>query len=166
MLNSFSKYFGMTGWRVGWLVAPEDAEPHLAKLAQNLYIAASTPAQHAALAAFLPETQAVLEARRAEFARRIAFLVPALEALGFGVPARPAGAFYIYAEVSAFTADSFAFCAELLEQEGVAITPGIDFGDQDAQRYVRFACTTGVARLEEAVQRIERFLRVRQAGAV
>lgn len=160
VLNSFSKFFGMTGWRAGWLVAPPDAEPELAKLAQNLYIAAPTLAQHAALAAFRPETLAILEERRAEFARRVAFLVPALEALGFRVPVKPSGAFYVYADVSAFTDDSFSFCERLLAQEGVAITPGIDFGTRDANRYVRFACTRPVDRLEEAVARIARFVRI------
>ncbi|MFZ5723065.1 MAG: pyridoxal phosphate-dependent aminotransferase [Pseudomonadota bacterium] len=159
VLNSFSKFFGMTGWRVGWLVAPPDAEPELAKLAQNLYIAAPTLAQHAALAAFRPDTLVLLEERRTEFARRRDFLVPALEAIGFRIPVRPEGAFYVYADVSAFTGDSYAFCERLLEQEGVAITPGIDFGERDAQRYVRFACTRPVARLEEAVNRIARFVR-------
>lgn len=159
VLNSFSKFFGMTGWRVGWIIAPEDAEPQLAKLAQNLYIAAPTMGQHAALAAFSPETLAILEERRAEFARRIDFLVPLLESLGFRVPVRPQGAFYVYADVSAFTDNSYRFCEELLEREAVAITPGIDFGEQDAQRYVRLACTTSIARLGEAVDRIARFVR-------
>lgn len=157
VLNSFSKFFGMTGWRAGWLVAPPDAEPELAKLAQNLYIAAPTVAQHAALAAFHPDTLAILEQRRAEFARRCAYLVPALERLGFRIPVPPQGAFYVYADVSAFTQDSYGFCEALLEQEGVAITPGIDFGSADAARYVRFACTRPLDRLEEAVRRIARF---------
>lgn len=159
VLNSFSKFFGMTGWRIGWLVAPPDAEPELAKLAQNLYIAAPTLAQHAALAAFRPDTLAILEQQRQEFARRVGFLVPALQQLGFVVPVLPQGAFYVYADVSAFTDDSYAFCEQLLEQEGVAITPGIDFGAQAANRYVRFACTRGLGQLEEAVRRIDRFLR-------
>lgn len=158
VLNSFSKFFGMTGWRIGWLVAPPDAEPELAKLAQNLYIAAPTLAQHAALAAFRPDTLEILEQRRAEFARRVSFMVPALEKLGFVVPVRPEGAFYIYADVSAFTADSYRFCERLLEQEGVAITPGIDFGERDANCYVRFACTRPVPVLEDAVRRIARFV--------
>jgi len=158
VLNSFSKFFGMTGWRIGWLVAPADAEPELAKLAQNLYIAAPTMSQHAALAAFRPDTLAILEERRAEFAARVAFMVPALEQLGFVVPVKPAGAFYIYADVSAFTDDSYGFCERLLEQEGVAITPGIDFGEREANRYVRFACTRPVPQLEEAVRRIARFV--------
>lgn len=159
VLNSFSKFFGMTGWRIGWLVAPPDAEPELAKLAQNLYIAAPTIAQHAALAAFQPATLAILEQQRQEFARRVGFLVPALQQLGFVVPVLPEGAFYIYADVSAFTDDSYAFCEQLLEQEGVAITPGIDFGAQAANRYVRFACTRNLEQLEEAVRRLARFLR-------
>lgn len=159
VLNSFSKFFGMTGWRIGWLVAPPDAEPELAKLAQNLYIAVPTLAQHAALAAFAPATLAILEQQRQEFARRVEFLVPALQQLGLVIPVLPQGAFYVYADVSAFTDDSYAFCEQLLEQEGVAITPGIDFGAQAANRYVRFACTRSLDQLEEAVRRLDRFLR-------
>jgi aspartate/methionine/tyrosine aminotransferase len=159
VLNSFSKFFGMTGWRVGWLVAPADAVPHLDRLAQNLFIAAPTLAQHAALAAFLPETLAELEMRRQAFAQRIDFLVPALEALGLRVPVRPQGAFYVYADISAATTlDGYSFCERLLEEEGVAVTPGIDFGEHEARRYVRFAVTTDIVRLEEAVRRIGAFL--------
>jgi len=158
VLNSFSKFFGMTGWRVGWLVAPPGAEPELAKLAQNLFIAAPTVSQHAALAAFRPDTLAMLEERRQAFAERVVFLVPGLESLGLRVPVRPQGAFYVYADVSRYTRDSFRFCDELLAEEGVAVTPGVDFGEQDAGRYVRFACTTSVARLAEALARLERFL--------
>lgn len=158
VINSFSKYFGMTGWRLGWIVAPQWALGGLDKLAQNLFLAPPTPAQYAALAAFETETLSILEARKQEFAERRAYLLPALKALGFEVPAEPSGAFYIYCDVSKFTQDSMAFCLELLEKEAVAVTPGIDFGDHDGNRFIRFAYTTDVPRLKEAVQRIKRYL--------
>ncbi len=158
VLNSFSKYFGMTGWRLGWLVAPEAAVPELEKLAQNLYISAPTMAQHAALACFEPATLEILEARRAEFARRRDFLLPALRELGFGIAVEPEGAFYLYADISAFGGDAFAFCRHMLETEFVAITPGLDFGRHQAGHHVRFAYTQDLPQLEAAVERIARGL--------
>jgi len=158
VLNSFSKYFGMTGWRLGWLVAPEAAVPELEKLAQNLYISAPTMAQHAALACFEPATLEILEARRAEFARRRDFLLPALRELGFGIAVEPEGAFYLYADISAFGGDAFAFCQHMLETEFVAITPGLDFGRHQAGHHVRFAYTQDLPQLEAAVERIARGL--------
>jgi aspartate/methionine/tyrosine aminotransferase len=159
IINSFSKYFNMTGWRLGWMVAPERAVRELDKLAQNLYLAAPTPAQHAALAAFEPETLAILESRRQEFRARRDYLVPALRGLGFDIPVTPQGAFYIYAGCSRLTQDSFGFARDLLEQAGVAITPGIDFGANAPERHVRFAYTNSIARLQEGVARIAEFLR-------
>jgi len=159
VLNSFSKYFGMTGWRLGWLVAPEAAVGDLEKLAQNLYISAPTLSQHAALACFTPQTEDILQARRAEFARRRDFLLPALRELGFRIEVEPEGAFYLYADISAFGGDSQAFCRHFLEREFVAFTPGLDFGNYRAAQHVRFAYTQSVPRLEEAVQRIARGLR-------
>ncbi len=158
VINSFSKYFQMTGWRLGWLVVPPAYVREVEKLAQNLFIAPSTPAQYAALAAFKPETLAILEQRRAEFQRRRDFLLPALRELGFGIPVTPDGAFYIYADCSALAADSAQFSRDLLEQAGVAVTPGTDFGSHHPERYLRFAYTTELARLEEGVARIRRFL--------
>ncbi|MBA1272019.1 pyridoxal phosphate-dependent aminotransferase [Stutzerimonas azotifigens] len=158
VLNSFSKYFGMTGWRLGWLVAPPDAVPELEKLAQNLYISAPTMAQHAALACFEPATLEILEARRAEFARRRDFLLPALRELGFGIAVEPEGAFYLYADISAFGGDAYRFCQHFLETEHVAFTPGLDFGRHLAGHHVRFAYTQQVPRLEQAVERIARGL--------
>jgi len=158
VINSFSKYFGMTGWRLGWLVAPRALIPELDKLAQNLYLAAPTLSQHAALCAFEPETIAILEARRAIFHQRRDFLLPALRELGFGIPATPAGAFYLYADCSRFTTDSYAFSQRLLEETGVAITPGIDFGNNNPQRYVRFAYTTSLENLAEGVRRLRAIL--------
>lgn len=158
VLNSFSKYFGMTGWRLGWLVAPREAMPELEKLAQNLYISAPSMAQHAALACFREDTLAILEARRAEFARRRDYLLPALRELGFGIAVEPEGAFYLYADVSAFTQDAYAFCQHFIETEHVAFTPGLDFGRHLAGQHVRFAYTQSLPRLEEAVARIARGL--------
>ncbi len=154
VINSFSKYFNMTGWRVGWLVAPERFIPHLDKLAQNLFLAAPTVAQHAALAAFEPASIELLEQRRAEFQRRRDYLVPELRALGFDVPVIPDGAFYIYADSSRHAPDSFEFSKRLLEDNGVAITPGVDFGAYQPERHVRFAYTTSMELLREGVARL------------
>jgi len=159
VLNSFSKYFGMTGWRLGWLVAPDAAVSELEKLAQNLYISAPSMAQYAALACFEPATIAILEERRAEFARRRDFLLPALRELGFNIAVEPEGAFYLYADISRFGGDAFAFCRHFLETEHVAFTPGLDFGRYQASHHVRFAYTQNLARLQEAVERIARGLK-------
>ncbi len=159
VINSFSKYFGMTGWRLGWLVAPETYVREADKLAQNIFLAASTPAQYAALAAFQPETIAILEQRRVEFQRRRDYLLPAVRNLGFDVPINPQGAFYLYADCSRFTKNSEAFSREVLEHAGVAITPGVDFGNYEAKRHVRFAYTTSLENLREGVRRLEAFLR-------
>ncbi|MBN7795774.1 pyridoxal phosphate-dependent aminotransferase [Parahaliea mediterranea] len=159
VINSFSKYFGMTGWRLGWLVAPAAAVPELEKLAQNLFISMSTMAQHAALACFEPATRAILDERREAFRARRDFLLPALRELGFEVPCTPEGAFYIYANAGRFTDDSQAFCLQLLEEHGLALTPGLDFGRQRANEHVRFSYTTSLERLEEAVARLAGVLR-------
>ncbi|MDH4607378.1 pyridoxal phosphate-dependent aminotransferase [Pseudomonas sp. BN102] len=159
VLNSFSKYFGMTGWRLGWLVAPPDAVPELEKLAQNLYISAPSMAQYAALACFQPQTLEILEQRRGEFARRRDYLLPALRELGFGIAVEPEGAFYLYADISAFGGDAYAFCRHFIETEHLAFTPGLDFGRNQAGQHVRFAYTQSLPRLEEAVQRLARGLK-------
>ncbi|MCP5247466.1 MAG: pyridoxal phosphate-dependent aminotransferase [Candidatus Accumulibacter sp.] len=158
VVQSFSKYFNMTGWRLGWLVVPERFGRDIEKLAQNLFISPSTPAQHAALAAFEPATISILEGRRNEFRRRRDFLAPALERLGFRLPTRPEGAFYIYADCSALTDNSDRFARALLEAAGVAITPGLDFGSNAPEKHLRLAYTAGVERLAEAADRIGRFL--------
>jgi len=158
VINSFSKYFGMTGWRLGWLVAPGSSVADLDKLAQNLFLAASTPAQYAALVAFESDNIAILEARREEFRARRDYLLPALRELGFDIPVTPEGAFYLYADCSRFTDDSFRFSQQLLEVAGVAITPGIDFGNHRPERHVRFAYTTSRENLEEGVRRLKDFL--------
>jgi aspartate/methionine/tyrosine aminotransferase len=158
VISSFSKYFNMTGWRLGWVVAPKHHVRDLEKLAQNLYISPPTPSQRAALACFRPDTLALLEERRLEFRARRDLLVPALRSLGFGIPVTPDGGFFVYADCSKFGADSERFCREVLEGAGVAITPGIDFGRHRANAHVRFAYTIGRAKIEEGIQRLARFL--------
>lgn len=158
VINSFSKYFGMTGWRLGWLVAPEAAVAEMEKLAQNLFISMSTMAQYAALAGFEPATREILEQRRDIFRQRRDYLLPAVQELGFTVPCKPQGAFYIYADASRFTSDSQQFCMQLLEEHGVALTPGVDFGHHLANEHLRFSYTTGMDRLELAVERLARVL--------
>ena len=159
VINSFSKYFGMTGWRLGWLVAPEAAVAEMEKLAQNLFISMSTAAQYAALAGFEAGTRAILDERREIFRQRRDYLLPAVQELGFSVPSTPRGAFYIYADASRFTSDSQAFCLDLLERHGIALTPGIDFGHHRAAEHLRCSYTTGMDRLEIAVERLARVLR-------
>jgi aspartate/methionine/tyrosine aminotransferase len=158
VVNSFSKYFCMTGWRLGWMVAPSRYVREIERLAQNAFICPPAPAQYAALAAFRPDTIALLEERRLEFMRRRDFMLPALRALGFEIPVTPTGAFYIYAGCGRFAEDSAEFALRLLEQAGVAITPGIDFGSHRARSHVRFAYTRSLEGLEEGVARIARLL--------
>ena len=158
VINSFSKYFNMTGWRLGWAVAPEAYVAALDRLAQNIFLAAPTLSQYAALAAFAPETIAILEQRRLEFQRRRDFLLPALRKLGFHLPIVPDGAFYLYADSTAVADDSRIFCDALLEQAGVAVTPGMDFGRNRPENHLRFAYTTSMDSLAEGVHRIEGFL--------
>ena len=158
VVNSFSKYYGMTGWRLGWLVAPARFMSAIERLAQNLFIAANTPAQYAALAALADDTQPELERRRAVFESRRDYLLPALRSLGFSIQVTPQGAFYLYADCSAFTDDSAAFARAVLEQAGVAITPGIDFGKNRARQHVRFSYANTLEHLEDAVARLARFV--------
>jgi aspartate/methionine/tyrosine aminotransferase len=158
VINSFSKYFQMTGWRLGWMVVPESYVRDIEKLAQNLTLCPSTPAQYAALAAFQPATVAILEARRHEFQRRRDYLAPALSQLGFRITAEPQGAFYLYCDCSALCDDSFTFARDLLEKTGVAATPGLDFGSNQPERHIRFAYTTEISRLQEAVARLADYL--------
>jgi len=158
VINSFSKYFGMTGWRLGWLVAPERHVREIEKLAQNLYIAPSTLAQHAALAAFHPATIAIFEHRRREFQARRDLMLPGLERLGFGVAAQPRGAFYVYADSSQLGPDSRILAERLLADAGVAATPGLDFGSNEPRRHMRFAYTVEQARIAEGLARMEKLL--------
>lgn len=156
VLNSFSKYFGMTGWRLGWLVAPADAIAEMEKIAQNLFISPPTLSQYAALAAFEPESIQLFESRRRAFQERRDLLVSGLRELGFVIDTPPQGAFYVYADASALTDNSFEWCWSLLEEDKVAATPGADFSRFDANKYVRFSYTTGLDRIELALERLAR----------
>lgn len=157
VLQSFSKYFQMTGWRLGWMVVPEPYIRDIEKLTQNLTLCPSTPAQYGALAAFLPETEAILESRRQEFRTRRDFLAPALERIGFKITAQPEGAFYLYCDCSALCNDSFTLARELLEEVGVSATPGLDFGSNSPEKHIRFAYTTNTERLAEACERLSTY---------
>ncbi len=157
-VNSFSKYFNMTGWRLGWMVLPEALVAPVERLAQNLFICASTIAQHAALACFHPESIAEYERRRAEFRARRDFVVPALNRLGLQVPVPPDGAFYAYADCSAHSADSWEFAFALMHSAHVALTPGRDFGRHDPARWLRLSFASSRERLEEALHRLQRVL--------
>jgi aspartate/methionine/tyrosine aminotransferase len=158
VINSFSKYFNMTGWRLGWLVVPPALLPAIEKLAQNFYICPSSMAQHAALACFTPEALAIAEQRRQEMCRRRDYLVPALQSLGFDIPVPPDGAFYVYADCSRLTDDATQFCRDVLEHSGVALTPGVDFGIVGAQRFIRVSYATSMPKLEEAISRLASYL--------
>ncbi|WP_447894452.1 aminotransferase class I/II-fold pyridoxal phosphate-dependent enzyme [Vreelandella sp. GE22] len=158
VVNSFSKYFGMTGWRLGWLVAPERAVEPLTRLAQNVFLAAATPSQHAALAAFTPECLAELESRRVILKERRQVLLDGLFDLGLAPDVAPQGAFYVWLDISRYSRDSQAFCERLLVEENVAITPGVDFAVHGGAHFVRIAFTSDVARLQEALVRLARFV--------
>lgn len=167
VINSFSKYFQMTGWRLGWCVVPQSLVEACDHLAQNLFLAAPTTAQYAALAAFLPETLQLLEERRAIFKQRRDYLIPQLQKLGFDIPLIPQGAFYIYCDCTRLLAKpglrkkklntSMALAHDMLETAGVAVTPGIDFGQHKADHYLRFAYTRDISQLEEAVVRLSEY---------
>jgi aspartate/methionine/tyrosine aminotransferase len=166
-INSFSKYFSMTGWRLGWLVLPEPLVSVVERLAQNLYICPSTVAQRAALACFEPESLAEYERRRAEFKARRDYFIPALRSLGFTVPVEPDGAFYVYADCSqilsrlgikpgttASCGGSWEFCFEMLHRAHVAITPGRDFGTDSTHQFVRFSTASTMQDLHTAIERM------------
>lgn len=157
-VNSFSKYFNMTGWRLGWLVVPPQWVAAFEKLAQNLFICAPAVSQYAALACFEPETLALYESRRLEFQRRRDYIVPALRSLGFGVPVVPDGAFYVYADCTqvphAARGDSSALAHAILHDAGVGIVPGVDFGTAAPLDYLRLSYATAYEKIEEAVGRI------------
>ena len=159
-INSFSKYFGMTGWRLGWLVLPPALVAPVEKLAQHLYICPSTLAQRAALACFEPEAMAEYEARRDAFRERRNLVVPALKAMGLDVPVEPDGAFYVWFDCSRYSADSWDFCFELLRRAHVALTPGRDFGPAQAERFVRLSFAASLPQLQDAMQRMARELAV------
>jgi aspartate/methionine/tyrosine aminotransferase len=166
VINSFSKYFNMTGWRLGWLVVPESLVPQIEKLAQNLFICPSTIAQHAAIECFSPESMAIYEQRKAEFRRRRDYIVPALRELGFKIPVMPDGAFYVYADCSALldsgAPDADRLTIEILNEAGVVLVPGLDFGEHTAQHYLRISYATSMENLQEAVARLSAFFAKRR----
>ena len=159
IINSFSKYFGMTGWRIGWMVVPECYVDVIDHIAQNIFLAPPTISQYAALTALNETTQQVLDERRDIFRQRRDFLLPALQQLGFEIAARPQGAFYIYANCERFTDNTFSWVKQLLNEHGVALTPGIDFGAYQADKHCRFAYTQSLELLEQAVDRIDAFIK-------
>ena len=154
VVSSFSKYWNMTGWRLGWLVAPERHVRDLEKLAQNLYISPAALSQHAALACFSDAAYAIAEARRKEFEARRDYFATALGKIGFKLPILPDGGFFVYADVSAFTRDSEKFASEMLDRTGVAFAPGIDFGEFRAREHVRMAYAVNMAKLQDGVARL------------
>mgnify|MGYP003387460808 FL=1 len=158
VVNSFSKYFGMTGWRLGWIVVPQEHVEMATILAQNMYISASSISQYAALAAFTPEAKCIFEERREAFRRRKDFLAGALKSMGFSLSENIQGAFYVYANISKFSDDCEKFCHEMLEKHGVALTPGTDFGDFESKSHVRIAFTTDMESLELGVERLQNAL--------
>lgn len=158
LVNSFSKYFSMTGWRLGWLVLPPALVAPVEKLAQNLYICASSIAQQAALACFEPDSIAEYERRRAAFRARRDLVVPALQALGLTVPVVPDGAFYAWADCSRFAASSWDFCFDMMRRAHVALTPGRDFGPAAAERYLRLSFASSTEQLQQALVRLRREL--------
>ena len=165
VINSFSKYFGMTGWRLGWCVVPETLVPVVERLVQNYYICPSAPAQQAALACFTPESMVVCEARRVEFAQRRALLLEGLARIGLPVPVPPDGAFYVYFDVSHTGLTSWQFCERALQEAHVALTPGKDFGHSSADTHVRLSYAASTANLEEAIKRLGQLMdRLRASG--
>ncbi|TFL13167.1 pyridoxal phosphate-dependent aminotransferase [Pusillimonas caeni] len=158
VINSFSKYFHMTGWRLGWMIAPQEMVPAVEKLAASLAICAPSLAQHAALTCFEPEVMRIYDQRRLSFKQRRDYLLPELERIGLHVPAAPDGAFYIYADIGRYSRDSDDFVHRLLHEAGVATVPGRDFGPAHAAHSIRLSYATGLDRLKEAVERMEKFL--------
>lgn len=158
VINSFSKFFGMTGWRLGWTVAPDHLIPILDRLGQNLFLAAPTPSQYGALRVLEKDALDDLEARRQTFAKRREVLMEAMHAAGFKLTTVPQGAFYLYWDISDYSQDSQQFCSQLLNETGVAITPGLDFGSFKANTHVRLAYTTDETKLKQAVAKIKHFI--------
>ncbi len=162
-INSFSKYFNMTGWRLGWMVVPDAMVPVVERLAQNLFICASTISQHAALACFEPDSIAEYERRRAQFKARRDYFIPALNELGLSVPVMPDGAFYAWADCTQAAQKlgvdgSWDFAFEVMKQAHLAITPGRDFGTAETARFVRFSTANSMSQLQEAVARLKRLI--------
>ena len=162
-INSFSKYFNMTGWRLGWMVVPEALVPVVERLAQNLFICASTVSQHAALACFEPGSLAEYERRRAEFKARRDYFIPALQELGFEIPVQPDGAFYAWADCSPLcdklgVQGSWDFALAVMQRAHIAITPGRDFGSFETGNFVRFSTANSMEQLQTAIARLRQLL--------
>src|SRR5450830_1235771 len=162
-INSFSKYFSMTGWRLGWMVVPERIVPVIERLAQNLFICPSTISQYSALACFETESIAEYERRRAEFKSRRDYFIPALNAIGLTVPVMPDGAFYAWADCSAAcqklgVSGSWDLAFELMNRAHVAVTPGRDFGHADTPRFIRFSTANSIPQLKVAIERLKALL--------
>ena len=162
-INSFSKYFNMTGWRLGWMVVPDDLVPVMERLAQNLFICPSSIAQHAALACFEPDSLAIYEERREAFKQRRDQFIPQLNAMGLTVPVMPDGAFYAWADcrqacAKLGLADSWAFAEHVMREAHVAITPGKDFGVHAPADFVRFSTASSLNDLDTAAQRLRQML--------
>lgn len=158
VVNSFSKYFGMTGWRLGWAVLPAGLVPAVEKLAMNYFLCASAPAQQAALACFTPETLALCEERRLELGERRRIVLTGLTGIGLPVPVEPDGAFYVYFDVSGTGLGAWEFCEQALQRAHVALTPGRDFGEATAETHVRLSYAASREELREGISRLERFL--------
>ena len=162
-INSFSKYFNMTGWRLGWMVVPEALVPVVERLAQNLFICASTVSQHAALACFEPGSLAEYERRRAEFKARRDYFIPALQELGFEIPVQPDGAFYAWVDCSQLcdklgVQGSWDFALAVMQRAHIAITPGRDFGSFETGNFVRFSTANSMEQLQTAIARLRQLL--------
>lgn len=158
VINSFSKYFGMTGWRLGWCIVPPPMVPVLERLAQNYYICPSTLAQHAALVCFEPETLAICEDRRAELGRRRGFVLDRLREIGLRVPVAPDGAFFIYIDISGTGLDAWQFCERALDEAHVSLAPGKDFGCAGAETHIRLSYAASIADLREGLDRLSGFV--------
>ena len=158
VINSFSKFFNMTGWRLGWMIAPTYFVPKIENLSASLNICPPTLAQHAAISCFAEEAMEIYRARRLAFKERRDYLLIELERLKLRVPVKPEGAFYIYADISHYSNDSMEFCQRLLRETGVVVTPGLDFGPAFANNTIRISYSTGLDRIKEAMSRLEKFL--------
>ncbi len=165
-INSFSKTYSMTGWRLGWMVAPAAVVEAVERLAQNLFISPASLPQQAALAAFTPQTQAIVEGYRQAYAEHAATVLPRLQEIGFAVPARPDGAFYAYCDVSAVTHDSYDLCLKACDELGVLLAPGRDFSDHQAERYLRVSFPKPIPVLNEGLDRLARYFLGRKARQI
>jgi len=158
VINSFSKYFGMTGWRLGWCIVPERAVDVIERMAQNYYICPSTLAQKAAVQCFTPNSLDVCESRRAMLIARKKLVLSGLDKCGLTVPVQPDGAFYVYIDISFTGMSAMTFCERLLQEAHVALTPGNDFGDFQGDQFVRLSFASAESELTEGLTRLQRFM--------